>query len=112
MKLMTSNRGIQIQIVVWILVFITAVPPTLLAQTGIGGPSGLPIPYGTLPDSPGSILPGQPIVTNPDALKPITHNQVPCLAQGGPGATAPPVTPEVLGQPQTRAAGSSSSQTG
>jgi len=128
MKLMTSNRGTKI--VAWILVCITSAPPTLLAQTGMGGHSGSPIPYGTLSDSPGSILSGQPIVTNPDALKPITHTQAPCLVQGGAGATASAVTPETAGnserlaalgiapsrstgQAQARAAvSSSSSQTG
>jgi len=91
MRLMTSNRGIRV--VAWILIFLTGAPPTLLAQTGMGGGSGSPIQYGVLPGNMASLLPGQPIVTNPDALKPITNTQAPCPAQGGgPGAMASAVT--------------------
>ena len=101
MKLMTSNRGLCL--VVWALVFVTAAPPTLLAQTGMGSQS--PIPYGILPGSAGSMLPGQPIVTNPEALTPITHTQAPCLAQGGgAGAAVSAVTYDTTGHSERLAA--------
>jgi polysaccharide biosynthesis/export protein len=99
MKLMTSSRGIHA--VAWVLVFVTAAPSTLLAQTG----SGSPIPYGVLPGSAGSMFPGQPIVTNPDALKPIIPHQAPCPIQGsGVGATASAVTHETPGNSERSAA--------
>lgn len=94
MRLMTSNRGIKV--VVWALVFAMGAPPTLLAQTGMSGSSGSPIPYGTLPGNAASLLSGQPILTNPDALKPISITQVPCPVPGG-GAPASSVSYEGQG---------------
>src|SRR5512142_2582884 len=78
MRLMTSSRGIRV--VVWILVFMTATPPTLLAQTGMSGQSGSPIPYGVSPGNIAPMLPGQPIVTNPTATQSLTPSQIPCPA--------------------------------
>ena len=71
------------QIIVWALVFVTAAPPAVLAEVA-GGASPIPVPYGMMPGQT-QVLPGQPIVTNPAALQPITPNQAPCPAPMGGG---------------------------
>jgi polysaccharide export outer membrane protein len=76
-------------IIVWTLIFLTVTPPAIFAEVA-GGPSPIPVPYGMIPGQ-AQVLPGQPIVTNPAALQPITPNQAPCPAPaGGGGATTPP----------------------
>jgi len=63
-------------VIVWTLVLLTAAPPALLAES-VTGASPVPVPYGMMPGQT-QVLPGQPIVTNPAALQPITPNQAPC----------------------------------
>jgi protein involved in polysaccharide export with SLBB domain len=75
-------RALQ-RIIVWALVFVTAAPPAVLAEIA-GGASPVPVPYGMMPGQ-AQVLPGQPIVTNPAALQPITPNQAPCPAPMGAG---------------------------
>jgi polysaccharide export outer membrane protein len=76
---------------IWILILNVALPPALLAQA-VGGGGSLPIPYGALSSQAPLQQSGQPIMTNPDALKPTTPSSLPCPAQGSGGAPAPTVT--------------------
>lgn len=88
---------------VWILVLLTIAPPAVFAEIS-GGPSPVPVPYGMMPGQT-QVLPGQPIVTNPTALQPITPNQAPCPAPiGGGGAVAPPPPTQVPGNAEQLAA--------
>jgi polysaccharide export outer membrane protein len=68
---------------IWLVVFLMAVPPPLIAQNlgtsgvpplgGVGGVGGVGL--GTR-----DLLPGSPIVTNPTALQPLAPPQTPCPA--------------------------------
>ena len=65
------------QACIWLIVFLMAVPPPLMAQNFGGGgfsPSG-----GTGLGSR-DILPGSPVVTNPSAIQPLAPPQTPCPA--------------------------------
>ena len=73
--------------IVWALVGLMAVPPAVFAQAP-GGSSTTPVPYGMLPGGTPTPLPGQPIITNPNALQPIVPVQVPC--------PAPPASTQVV----------------
>src|SRR5437899_8087882 len=73
--------------IVWALVGLMAAPPALMAQTP-GGSSTTPVPYGMLPGGTPTPLPGQPIITNPNALQPIVPVQFPC--------PAPPASTQVV----------------
>ena len=73
--------------IVWALVGLMAAPPAVLAQMP-GGSSTTPVPYGMLPGVTPTPLPGQPIITNPNALQPIVPVQFPC--------PAPPVPTQVV----------------
>ena len=83
------------QVVVWVLISSTIVPPALLAQS-MPIPS-MPIPYNSLPGQMSMLQPGQPIITNPEALQPLAHSQAPCPAQSGNAADVPFVTQEPSG---------------
>lgn len=65
------------QACIWLIVFLMAVPPPLMAQN-LGG-AGFPPPGGTGLGSR-DILPGYPVVTNPSALQPLAPSQTPCPA--------------------------------
>jgi len=73
------------RVTVWALIIVTAAPPAVFAEVA-GGASPIPVPYGMMPGQ-AQVLPGQPIVTNPAALQPITPNQAPCpTPMGAAGA--------------------------
>lgn len=82
------------QVVVWALVLVTIAPPAIFAEIA-GGASPVPVPYGMMPGQT-QVLPGQPIVTNPTALQPITPNQAPCPAPIGSGGAIAPSSPTQL----------------
>jgi hypothetical protein len=63
--------------VIWLIVFLMAVPPPLIAQN-LGGP-GFPSLGGTGLGTR-DVLPGSPIVTNPSAIQPLAPPQTPCPA--------------------------------
>ncbi len=65
---------------IWLIVFLMAVPPPLIAQNL--GTSGLPPLGGVGGVGLGTrdLLPGSPIVTNPTALQPLAPPQTPCPA--------------------------------
>jgi polysaccharide biosynthesis/export protein len=90
-------------VIVWTLILLMVAPPAVLAEVA-GGPSPVPVPYGMMPGQ-AQVLPGQPIVTNPAALQPITPNQAPCPAPtGGGGAVAPPSPVQPAGGAEQSAA--------
>ena len=96
------SRTLQ-QVIVWTLVLLTAAPPAVLAEVA-GGASPIPVPYGVMPGQM-QVLPGQPIVTNPTALQPITPNQAPCPNPvGGGGAITPPSPVQSGGSMEQQAA--------
>ena len=66
--------------VIWLIVFLMAVPPPLIAQN-LGAP-GFPPLGGTGGTGLGTrdLLPGAPVVTNPTALQPLAPPQTPCPA--------------------------------
>src|SRR5262249_19089095 len=74
------------RICIWVVVFLTALPPSLLAQT-IGTP-GFPIPGAGFPGVTKEMMPGAPVITNPTALQPLAPPQTPCPT---PPAKTPPV---------------------
>jgi protein involved in polysaccharide export with SLBB domain len=81
MKNFSSSPFLTISI--WLVVFLTALPPSLMAQT-IGTPPGFPIPGGGIPPGltkemlQGAQAQGAPVITNPTALQPLTPPQTPC----------------------------------
>ena len=79
------------RVLVWSLVVLTLLPPAVFAEIS-AGPSPVPVPYGMMPGQ-AQVLPGQPIVTNPTALQPITPNQAPCPGPVGSGGAIAPSTP-------------------
>jgi protein involved in polysaccharide export with SLBB domain len=96
MKSITSWR--LTQVVVWVLICATVAPPAVLAQTMMGGGAGSPVPFGLSPGGQfGLSAPGQPIITNPEALQPIVHSQAACPGQSGGSAIAPSMTQDSSG---------------
>ena len=82
--------------VVWMLVASMVLPPALLAQT-FGGSGTAPI--GTFPGTSAAPLqPGQPIITNPTALQPITPVQFPCPNQAPVNLAPTPLSTQVPSQ--------------
>ena len=80
-----------LKICIWVVVFLTALPPWLVAQT-IGTPPGFPIPGAGIP--PGftkEMVQGAPVITNPTALQPLTPPQTPCPTP--PAKTPPAIAP-------------------
>ena len=75
-------QGTAIQGIVWTLAALMALPPALLAQTAGGGMAS-PQQFGGTPGL-GQSLPGQPIITNPTALQPLTPPVMPCPAPARP----------------------------
>ena len=78
------------RVCIWMLVFVTAIPAPLMAQT-LGG-SGFPS-LGAVGASAGpkDNLPGSPVLTNPTALQPLAPPQTPCPAP--PSKTPPAIAP-------------------
>lgn len=85
--------------VVWVLIGLTLAPPAVLAQSiPGGGMSSVPVPFGLSPNSQVPLYPGQPIITNTEALQPIARTQTPCPNQSGGAGAAPSMTnPDSLG---------------
>src|SRR5262245_41683447 len=84
MKTFASSRFAKLCI--WVIVLLTALPPSLMAQT-LGTP-GFPIPGTGVSGGQKELPPGAPIVTNPTALQPLAPPQTPCPpAPGKPSAT-------------------------
>lgn len=65
---------------IWVIVFVMAVPPTLMAQN-LGG-AGFPSLGGAGGSGMGThdVLPGSPVMTNPTAMQPLAPSQTPCPA--------------------------------
>ena len=93
---MFDPKLVPFQIVAWALSLLTVAPPALLAQ-GFN-PSAIPQPSPLQQLGPLS-PPGQPILTNPNALQPITPSIVPCPPRTLHPA-APPSPPEREREPK------------
>src|SRR5438309_389654 len=86
-----ENRLIKVAWIrglVWVLVLTMISPPAVMAQTAGGAAPVAPVPFGVLPGGTAAPVPGQPIITNPNALQPIVPVQFPC--------PAPPVPTQVV----------------
>lgn len=90
------------QVVIWVVVLMMAIPPSLLAQTlGGNGLSPFGVPSGAVVPGGGQNGPGQAIVTNPTALQPITPAQVSCPPPVGATVQPIPSSPQVPPSPGT-----------